>query len=855
MKNHLIYVLCLLLIMFSYCECMAQGLLFYGNEKRIEERSSYSVFEKTGSPDFSKELRITFEYSVQNINSPGYILLLKDEKNGKTFNFSYMYYGDKGISYFLFSEDGHKQYNRIQFSEEELKLRRWIKVSLYVSAEKDLAEVSVGGKSFKEEGLGLKGMRFSPDIYFGMCDYILETASFFMRNLEISNETRTWEIPLDENDGEDVHNRQGDVTGHIKNPVWLINRSYYWKKEFTYSSILPTGVNFDNEKQRLYIYNRDSLVCFDMYSHVPTISRVAFPGKIFLGMSFWENRTGKRDFLYSYELTETKRVTRLDIDSMKWEKVYDEEKPTYECLHHHCGFYLPSRKLFVLFGGYGKRHYRNKFLAYHTDKAVWDTLEFKGDVIPPRFFAGVAVSDDYKYAYIYGGKGNEEGDQNIGLKYYYDLYRIDLETGIIKKMWEQTPPAVNRVVARNMVFSKDRTCLYFLGYSEYKPDTEVQLYRMRIEDGVCEELGSSMPLVSEEIATNVNLYFNEKKEEFYCVVQEFQKYGETAVTVYSLMAPPVAFVATKHYELLTASNRERLAYIVAGIMAVFILAVVLLRVWKTKEKKLERQYEEPAVNEEDAEEADMNEAIPVMFCSRNAVYLFGTFTVLDRDGKDIAYMFSPKLRAIFLYILLRSVSGEGILSNDMNEIFWPEKTGDKIKNLKGVTINHIRKILAELDGMELVYNKGYFQIRFGEGVYCDYVNFMNLVQVSARPKAEHVPVNVFLGICVRGKFLNTINHELFDFFKQNVDEAITDIVPPLMKMAFRAANFNMAIRLYNILGYADPLNEEGMFCVVCAYRKTGKHEEAIKCYNSFAGLYKKTMNESYKTKYESITIS
>lgn len=96
------------------------------------------------------------------------------------------------------------------------------------------------------------------------------------------------------------------------------------------------------------------------------------------------------------------------------------------------------------------------------EKARWDTIQFSGDRITPRFFAGLAVSDNYKYAYIYGGKGNEAGDQNIGVQYYYDLYRVDLEQQAIRKLWEQKPMSGNnRVVARNMILSEDEQSIYF----------------------------------------------------------------------------------------------------------------------------------------------------------------------------------------------------------------------------------------------------------------------------------------------------------------------------------------------------------------------------------------------------------
>ncbi len=48
----------------------------------------------------------------------------------------------------------------------------------------------------------------------------------------------------------------------------------------------------------------------------------------------------------------------------------------------------------------------------------------------------------------------------------------------------------------------------------------------------------------------------------------------------------------------------------------------------------------------------------------------------------MTYMFSPKIRHIFLYILINSITKDGVLSSDMNNLFWPDKPDDKIKNLK-----------------------------------------------------------------------------------------------------------------------------------------------------------------------------
>lgn len=857
--NYIIYVLCLLWILLVSSRCLAQGLLFGGNEKKIAERSSYQVFTDDKLPDFSNEIKISFDCSIQNIWSPGYILLLKDNRNNKSYNFTYLC-GEKE-AFFIFSEDGKRSYYSTKYAIDSLKNKKVIPISLRLLVSQNRAEIKIGKDSVSLAEVGLDDGRFSPMVYFGMCDYILETASFSIWNLSVSNGKKTWKIPLDESSGEDVHDDKGEVIGQVKQPVWLINQSYYWKSEFCYCSSTPVGVNFSEREQKLYIYNKDSLISYDIQSKALEAEAYrnfsAFPGDLCLGMNFLDDQSGK---IYAYELTREKMVAELSLDAMQWRLASTDPFATYICLHHHCGFYHPYQKKFLLFGGYGMRRYSDCFLSYEVEKARWDTIQFSGDRITPRFFAGLAVSDNYKYAYIYGGKGNEAGDQNIGVQYYYDLYRVDLEQQTIRKLWEQKPMSGNnRVVARNMILSEDEQSIYFLGYPEYLPQSYALLYRMNIADGSCEELGDSIPFISEEIATNVNLYYSNKRKEFYCLVQEFEKQGEAAVRMYSLQAPPVSLNEMKRYEL-EATRKLWQVYAAMGGLVLSVLVVLCWAVYKKKKNvakiadapsEQEQKGAERLVKVDKVEEANLME---IHYRDRNAIYLFGTFSVLDREGRDIAYMFSPKLRTIFLYILLHSIWDDGIFSSAMNEIFWPEKTNDKVKNLKGVAINHIRKILQELDGIELihVHDRGRFILKTCDDFYCDYASFAHILNSGNTLDSE--VVGRLLKIWIRGRFLNAIDHELFDSYKYKVEETILTIVPVEVNKAYNIANFVLVIKLCNVWAYADPLNEQGLFYMVCAYRKMGNPEEALRRYNSFVNLYKKTMNVNYSIGYESIKL-
>lgn len=109
-----------------------------------------------------------------------------------------------------------------------------------------------------------------------------------------------------------------------------------------------------------------------------------------------------------------------------------------------------------------------------------------------------------------------------------------------------------------MILSADEKYLFLLGYPEYLPNSTLQLYRLSVRDGECEVVGDSIPIVSEEIATNANLYFNEELGEFYCSVQEFEKHGQVTTRLYSLAAPPVTLADVEYYSRMRTTLNNRL---------------------------------------------------------------------------------------------------------------------------------------------------------------------------------------------------------------------------------------------------------------------------------------------------------
>ena len=75
-------------------------------------------------------------------------------------------------------------------------------------------------------------------------------------------------------------------------------------------------------------------------------------------------------YVYAYELTEGKMISRLSTLTTEWEEIKNDASAPYLYAHHHCGFYHPAKKKLLIFGGYGNRSYSDMFLSYDMSMEV-----------------------------------------------------------------------------------------------------------------------------------------------------------------------------------------------------------------------------------------------------------------------------------------------------------------------------------------------------------------------------------------------------------------------------------------------------------------------------------------------------
>ena len=840
--------LCLLFLLtgmtlFAY----SQGLLFQANDKEIKERTSLQIFQEGEIPCFTKNFQLSFELSIRDFDTFGYVFLLKEDQGKTKYSFTYTYL-DGENSTFKFNTDGKENHYSLNLRNDALAYQ-WIPVSFAFDLQQDVLTIRIGDNEKKITSLGLKDT-FCPHLFFGRYDYILDMPTFAIRNLKLEGDrSHSYTFPLNENEGEEVHTSIGKVLGTVVNPVWLINGSYHWEKLFEYSFQTPSGITFEPDSQRLIIFSQDSLLTYNLLKRQPQKYSYSnkLPVKLQLATHFMNTTDGK---LYVYELNNLPlgdaTVAALDLNNQEWKQTGVAALPVQ--LHHHDGFWDETTGKYLVFGGFGNKRFNNTFLEYDIEGDRWDTLSYSGDRIIPRYFSGMAVNKNREHIYVFGGMGNESGEQSVGRNYLHDLYLLDRKQQSVRRLWQNASDH-RLVVARDMILTPDEKYIYALCYPEYLSDTYLQLYRLTVDDGTMKALGDSIPMRSEEIMTNANLYYNSLTHEYYCTTTEFDKKGHTVIRTYVLSAPPVSLDEIRSYGS-RSSLEIRWLWIMAGI-GVLLLAGGVLFVRKKRGKQRNAVLESssvlmsPPVGREpdksvQGKETLAKEDFESSLVRPNAVYLFGPFTVIDRNGRDITHLFSSRLRQVFIYILLHSTHN-GVLSASLNEVFWADKPDDKVKNLKGVTINQIRKNLAELDGVELVHDKGYFRLVFTD-CYCDYFRFRTL------KNAEEVENELGI-LLMRGKFLDGMDAGMMDHFKQKVEEFLSSILPLEIERLYQQHKYDAVIRFCNVLFRVDPVNELALAYGMHALNHTGSSQEAILQYSLFVREYRQMMNEEYSTSY------
>ena len=831
-KTGILFIIVFLSLSFSVS---SQGLKFYSNNELIENRTSYNVFAHE-IPKFHKELSINFEFSIINPSDFGYVFWINDASTNISYLLTFVYETNE-ISYLKFNLEGKENLFTIPLKISDLGSRKWHKFSVRFILEKKIIVINADNKSYEVSGLKFNNI-IEPTLIFGKRGSAIDVPEFAIRNLIILGSKKDYHFKFNEDQGHDVHDSDGNLIGSVENPCWLITESYKWK--LRYKAVLPfmVAINYDSLAQNIIILHKDSLTSFNFQTNTTVTKKYLnpMPVPIRLGTSFIDS---KHNTLFVYEVNDINvnavSISELNLNSLKWKKISKSQLPQQR--HHHIGYFNSDNNEYLIFGGFGNKKYSNEFNSYSINTDKWSAINFSGETIPPRFFCGMVYIEKNNLL-IFGGIGNLSGDQTLGKRYYYDCYKVNLDTKTIQKLWENNYSS-NFVSTRNMVIAEGLNSFYTLCYTEYIPNTFIKLNKFVIKDGTRMILGDSIPLLSEGIETNANLYYNTGLKELYCVVQEVLHNGTNQVRIYSLSSPPVS----KHdfcIEKTRLSKKMYLWLFLFFLVIMILYFIIKFRKGRLLKLKILNRQKQIVQNTTDNIQIHKN---PL----KNSIYLFGEFAAYDKTGKDISFLFSPKIKQLFLLILLNSIEdGTGVTSNQIHETIWADKPIEKAKNSKGVTLNQIRDILVDFAGIQLIFNKNKFKIEIQNPFYCDLINFkLIFTELQQQNFNNKELVDEVVQIVSRGPYLKYSDIEFLDEFKSIFENKLLNIIPYRLKKYFEIGDYSTVVQVAKILFYFDELNEIVFQYEILALVKLDLIEKAKKRYNAFILKYMNENNDDF----------
>ncbi len=814
----------------------SQGLTFKGNESPIGKRTSYTVFNHS-YPVFKDSLAINFDCAVSELPQAGYIFRLELQRSPDLiYNLAYDSYGEKLI--YRLNEEGKDILITKILNRQKRNSNNWLHIELKINLITGLTICAVGDDKHIFD-IGKVPNPVTPEIYFGKSDYFIELPTFSIRNLKVSDSKKEFEFLFQENQDTIVHDSNGAARGSVINPIWLINKSYYWDCVATYKSESVAAYNFDTFNQHIYYCNRDSITTYNILNNTTTKDgyKNDCPIHSRLGSNFVNTI---KNSLYLYEVSSPLdggdvTIAEYSITDKKW-VIVSKDKLERQ-LHHHGKFLDAANNRFIIFGGFGDLRYNNQFYCFDLNTNKWEKLTFTGDTIFPRYFLSMGYDKASNCLYVFGGMGNESGKSTVGRKYFYDLYKVDLNSMRITKQWEIPWTEENKVPVKSMII-KDG---YFttLCYSEHLSNSYLRLYRFSLADGRHEIFGDSIPIRSEKITTNADLFYDNDMNEYYGIVQEFGDNDiSSTLKIYSLSAPAIS--RSQLFETNKKNGEANYRIIFVATLGTLFCAVLYFIHKKRKKGRLP---------DSDTSVLTLGKIQAGGAKRANSIFVFGDFTVNDRNGKDISYMFSHRLKQVFLLILQHSAAN-GIPSQQITNLLWSDRDNDKAKNIRGVTINNLRKILEELDGISLIYEKSYYKIVLQELCFCDCLKCLELFS----KKEKDIDIPLFIEIVSRGTFLKDENDFIFDSFKSLMEQKIEPVIKRLIEESYLKKEYQTTILLCEAIFKIDPINESSISFLIRSMVHQNMQSEAKKRFFKFVVEYKKMIGEDYPKEFSDINI-
>ena len=740
-----------------------------------------------------------------------------------------------------------------------IEREKWLDVSLHLRLKDNVIEIDYDNKKISAMA-PLQGVKSVTALFGQMKEYLSDVAPIDLRNVTITQDgkqIREWKL-WKHNDTVCYDEIEGAVARAI-HPVWLIDNHIEWK--LVHQAKIPgkLDVAFNAREALFYLVRSQSIDVLDENGTLQKeiAIRGGYPAVEFPNHLLYDTLSNK---LVSYY--PKKGITsRFSFDTERWS---NEIRNTEEASNYnHARTFNPADSSFYFFGGYGFYQYRNDLyrMKYSTNQI--EQVEYERPLYP-RYSAAMAIVGDELY--IFGGRGNKYGKQELSSHYYWGLCAINLKNKQSRIVWQKNQPQEEgTIMASTMYFEPSDSSFYAVSTNKGGV-----LWKISMKDSVYSEV--SKPIYNESTYqdSDFSLYTSPSHGKLFLVLDKILSNHTHELAIYSINMPLVNEVDIRQSTAGESINNRWYLYAI-GILLLLVLAGFVLYRFKYNGKnkkapatkkgtektvaatsKVQSQSDVPESKtipkKEWMQESEtiFTETVNYYDRSRASISLLGCFNVRDRDGNDITSNFTPRLKhLLILLILYTEKNAQGILASKTTEILWPEKEETAARNNRNVNLRKLRVLLESIGDMEVMIENNFLRIKWGTGVFCDYHTLITCTKQFEQEKSEEL-LNRILEILLYGPLLPNTILDWLDDFKDDYSSYSIDLLKNLLDIEISRNHQDMIIRLADIMFLHDPLNEEALAAKCSVLVTQGKKGIARNLYDRFCKEYHDSMGETYK---------
>lgn len=740
-----------------------------------------------------------------------------------------------------------------------IEREKWLDVSLHLRLKDNVIEIDYDNKKISAMA-PLQGVKSVTALFGQMKEYLSDVAPIDLRNVTITQDgkqIREWKL-WKHNDTVCYDEIEGAVARAI-HPVWLIDNHIEWKLVHQAKISGKLDVAFNAREALFYLVRSQSIDVLDENGTLQKeiAIRGGYPAVEFPNHLLYDTLSNK---LVSYY--PKKGITsRFSFDTERWS---NEIRNTEEASNYnHARTFNPADSSFYFFGGYGFYQYRNDLyrMKYSTNQI--EQVEYERPLYP-RYSAAMAIVGDELY--IFGGRGNKYGKQELSSHYYWGLCAINLKNKQSRIVWQKNQPQEEgTIMASTMYFEPSDSSFYAVSTNKGGV-----LWKISMKDSVYSEV--SKPIYNESTYqdSDFSLYTSPSHGKLFLVLDKILSNHTHELAIYSINMPLVNEVDIRQSTAGESINNRWYLYAI-GILLLLVLAGLVLYRFKYNGKnkkapatkkgtektvattgKVQSQSDVPESKtipkKEWMQESEtiFTETVNYYDRSRASISLLGCFNVRDKDGNDITSNFTPRLKhLLILLILYTEKNAQGILASKTTEILWPEKEETAARNNRNVNLRKLRVLLESIGDMEVMIENNFLRIKWGTGVFCDYHTLITCTKQFEQEKSEEL-LNRILEILLYGPLLPNTILDWLDDFKDDYSSYSIDLLKNLLDIEISRNHQDMIIRLADIMFLHDPLNEEALAAKCSVLVTQGKKGIARNLYDRFCKEYHDSMGETYK---------